>query len=164
MEFSSNRAYSILIIPSTDEMQSAGFWMEKGNELCNSGQRDEAIKAYDHAQGIDQSLAEAWNNKGLVLASLGRLPESMQCFKETLKLSPTHKDALSNMGMVLAQQKKYSEALGYFDAAIAADPYFAGAWYNKALAMHCLGMKKEAAAAMKTASTLEGSAGGCCRC
>jgi tetratricopeptide (TPR) repeat protein len=163
MEFSLIRAFSLLMIPSTGEMQSAAYWLEKGNELCNSGQGGEAIKAYDHALEIDRALIEAWNNKGMVLASLGRFPESLQCFKEALNLSPSHKQALSNMGMVLAQQKKYGEALGCFDAAIAVDPYFAGAWYNKALALQCLDLKREASAAMKTAKALEGSAGGCCR-
>ena len=161
--FSLDQTFSVLVIPSAGEMQSAGFWLEKGNELCNSGQGEEAAKAYDHALSIDRTLIDAWNNKGLVLASLGRLTEAMQCFEEALKLSPAHKHALSNMGMVLAQQKKYSEAIGCFDAAIATDPYFAGAWYNKALALQCLGRGKEAMAAMKTAATLEGSAGGCCR-
>ncbi len=65
--------------------------------------------------------------------------------------------------MVLAQQKKYPEALAYFDAAIAVDAYFAGAWYNKALVMQCLGRGKEAMAAMKTANALEGKETGCCR-
>ena len=68
--FSLSQAFSVLMIPSAHEMQSAGFWLEKGNELCNSGQGEEAIKAYDHALGIDKTLIDAWNNKGLVLASL----------------------------------------------------------------------------------------------
>jgi tetratricopeptide (TPR) repeat protein len=97
------------------------------------------------------------------LASQGKFPEALQCFEQALKLSPQHVNALSNKGMVLAQQKKYAEALDCFDAAIASDPYFAGAWYNKALAMQCLGRGKEAMAAMKTAKTLEGTAGRCCR-
>jgi tetratricopeptide (TPR) repeat protein len=88
---------------------------------------------------------------------------ALQCFEEVLKLSPVHTQALSNMGMVLAQQKKYQEALRFFEAAIAADAYFAGAWYNMALVLQCLDRGKEAMAAMKTAATLEGKAGGCCR-
>ena len=40
--------------------------------------------------------------------------------------------------MVLAQQKRYQDALDCFEAALVVDPYFAGAWYNKALAMQCL--------------------------
>jgi tetratricopeptide (TPR) repeat protein len=161
--FSMIRAFSVLMLPSTSDMQSAGYWLEKGNELCNSGQAEEALKAYDQALGIDATLIDAWNNKGLVLASLERFALALQCFEEALKLSPRHKHALSNMGMVLAQQKKYPEALGCFDAAIAIDPYFAGAWFNKALAMQCLGRGKEAMAAMKTAKTLDGEArSGCC--
>src|SRR5512136_164771 len=86
--FSIIRAFSLLMIPSASETQSAGFWLEKGNELCNSGQRDEAIKAYDHALSIDRRLIDAWNNKGLVLASKDRFSEALQCFDEVLRLSP----------------------------------------------------------------------------
>jgi tetratricopeptide (TPR) repeat protein len=161
--FSPIRAFSVLMIPSSSETQSAAFWLEKGNQLCNSGMGEEAIKAYDHALGIDKTLIDAWNNKGLVLASLERFPEALQCFDEVLKLSPAHKHALSNKGMVLAQQKKYTAALACFEAAIAADAYFSGAWYNTALALQCLGRKKEASAAMKTAETLEGGREGCRR-
>jgi tetratricopeptide (TPR) repeat protein len=158
-----NHMLSMLMIPSAGATQNAGYWLEKGNELCNGGQPDEAIKAYEHALSIDKTLIDAWNNKGLVLASQNRFDEALQSFNEALKLAGQHKQALSNKGMVLAQQKKYPEALSCFEAAIAADPYFAGAWYNMALAMHCLGREKEAVAAMKTAKTLEGEGGGCCR-
>jgi len=161
--FSPIQAFSVLMMPSASEMQSADFWLEKGNELCNSGQGEEAIKAYDQALSIDKTLIDAWNNKGLILASLERFPEALQCFEEVLKLTPTHKHALSNKGMVLAQQKKYTEALRCFEAAIAEDAYFSGAWYNTALTLQCLGRIKEAAAAMKTAETLEGGRGGCRR-
>lgn len=69
--FSPIQAFSVLMMPSASEMQSAGFWLEKGNELCNSGQGQEAIKAYDHALGIDGTLIDAWNNKGLGLVQHG---------------------------------------------------------------------------------------------
>jgi tetratricopeptide (TPR) repeat protein len=52
------------MIPSVGDVQSAGFWLEKGNELCNFGQMEEALKAYEHALKIDASLIDAWNNKG----------------------------------------------------------------------------------------------------
>jgi len=94
---------------------------------------------------------------------LSRFELALKCFNEVLKISPQHKHALSNKGMVLAQKKKYPEALRCFEAAIAVDSYFAGAWYNMALAMQCMGLNKEAMAAMKTAKTLEGSTGECCR-
>jgi tetratricopeptide (TPR) repeat protein len=160
---SRNLVHTILMIPSSGETQSAGYWLEKGNELCNSGQMEEAIKAYEFALSLDATLIDAWNNKGLILANQNRLDEALQCFDEVLKISPRHAYTLSNKGMVLAQQKKYQDALDCFEAAIVVDPYFAGAWYNKALAMQCLGRGREAMAAMKTADKLEGKAGGCRR-
>lgn len=153
----------ILMIPSAGDTNSASFWLDKGNQLCNAGQLEEAIKAYDHALSIDGTLVDAWNNKGIVLASSGKNDEALKCFEEALKVSPRHAYTLNNKGMVLAQQKKYPEALRCFEAAIDVDAYFAGAWYNKALAMQSLGRGKEAKAAMKTAKALEPSPGGC-RC
>jgi hypothetical protein len=54
--FSPIQAFSILMITSASETQSASFWLEKGNELCNSGLCEEALKAYDQALSIDKTL------------------------------------------------------------------------------------------------------------
>lgn len=159
-----NHILPILMIPSAKDAEYAEFWLKKGNELCNCGESEEALKAYDHALKTDDKLIDALNNKGLILASLSRFPEALQCFDEVLKLSPQHIHAMCNKGMFLAQQKMYQEALGFFEAAIAIDAYFAGAWYNKALTMQCLGRGKEAMAATKTANVLGGErqGRGCC--
>jgi len=69
-----NLMLSILVIPSLGDTGDAGYWLEKGNEHCNSGQMEEALQAYGHALSIDGSLIDAWNNKGMVLAHLGRIP------------------------------------------------------------------------------------------
>jgi tetratricopeptide (TPR) repeat protein len=162
-KFSLGYALSFLMIPSAGDTKTASFWLDKGNELCNSGQPEEAIKAYDHALSIDGTFVDAWNNKGIVLASMNKNDEALRCFEEALKVSPRHAYTLNNKGMILAQQRKFLEALRCFDAAIEVDAYFAGAWYNKALAMQSLGRGREAKAAMKTAKALEPSAIGCRR-
>jgi tetratricopeptide (TPR) repeat protein len=87
---------SVLMIPSASDAQSASFWLGKGNELCNSGQMDEAVKAYKHALSIDKELVDAWNNQGLALASMDQYEKALHCFDEVPKLSPQHKHALSN--------------------------------------------------------------------
>jgi len=155
LNFSLGYIFQNLIIPFTSEMNSASYWLSKGNELCNSGDFEEALKAYDHALTIDGTLVDAWNNKGMIFANMGRYDDALKSFDEALKLSPKHVYTLSNRGMVLGQQKKYNEALRCFDAAIEGDAYFAGAWYNKALALQALGRGHEAKAAMKTAMALE---------
>jgi tetratricopeptide (TPR) repeat protein len=161
--FSLGYALSLMMLPSASDVGSAKYWFEKGNELCNSNMPDEAIKAYDHALGIDGSMVDAWNNKGIVLASMENYEDALQCFEEALKISPRHAYTINNKGMILASQKKYEAALKCFDAAIEIDAYFTGAWYNKSFAMSCLGRGKEAKAALKTAKALDPSAGGCRR-
>jgi tetratricopeptide (TPR) repeat protein len=83
-----NLALSLLMIPS-DSANSASFWLDKGNELCNSGQMDEALKAYEKALSIDGSLLDAWNNKALALQSLGKGREAMAAMKTAQALEPS---------------------------------------------------------------------------
>jgi tetratricopeptide (TPR) repeat protein len=161
--FSLSYAFPLMMIPSVGDTNSASFWFEKGNELCNSGMIEEALKAYDHALSIDKTLVDVWNNKGIALASMDKYDEALLCFEEALKISPRHAYTINNKGMILAQQKKYEAALRCFDAAIEVDAYFAGAWYNKSHAMSCLGRGREAKAAMKTAKALDPYGGGCRR-
>src|SRR5512137_1603748 len=89
-----------LMIPSVGDTKSGKFWLDKGNELCNDGQLEEAIKAYDLALSIDGTLVDAWNNKGIVLASSGKNDEALKCFEEALKISPRHAYTLNNKGMI----------------------------------------------------------------
>ena len=115
--FSLGYALPLMMIPSVGDTSSASFWFDKGNELCNSGMPDEALKAYDHALSIDGSMVDVWNNKGIVLASMEKFDEALKCFEEALKLSPRHAYTINNKGMILAQQKKYESALRCFDTA-----------------------------------------------
>lgn len=162
--FSFRSSLSLLMIPSLGDANSPSSLMERGNELCNSGNFKEAIEAYDAALKADRTLVDAWNNKGIAQANLGDFDDALKSFDEALKISPKHVFTMNNKGMVLGMQDKFEEALRCFEAAIAVDQNFAGAWHNKGLALDKLGKTREAAGAFKVVRALEGrGGGGCCR-
>ena len=69
-------------------------WVDKGNVLCNIGEKDEAIKAYEQAIKLKPDYAEAWYNKSAALASIGRVDDSIEARKRALELNPELKNVM----------------------------------------------------------------------
>lgn len=67
-------------------------WVNKGNVLCEIGEKDEAIKAYEQAIKLKPDHAEAWYNKSTALASIGRAEDSIEARKRALELNPELKN------------------------------------------------------------------------
>ena len=59
--------------PLRDAALTAVQWNNKGSSLDNLGRREEAVRCYDIALGLDPRLAAAWLNKGSALFA-GRQP------------------------------------------------------------------------------------------
>jgi len=116
-----NLSFSLLMIPS-ESTQSASFWLDKGNELCNCGQMEDALKAYDKALSIDGSLVDAWNNKGIILANLGRYSEALQCFDEAIAIDPYFAGAWYNKALALQSLGRGREAMAAMKTAKALEP------------------------------------------
>jgi len=123
---------------------SKEYWAAKGNELCDQGKYDDAIKAYDEAIRVDSQFAEAWNNKGVALDELGRYVEAVHCCSQAIRINPEIPEAWNNNGVALDDLKEYDDALECFDKAIDINPQYAKAWNNKGFVLQNQG-KHEAA-------------------
>lgn len=51
--------------------------VDKGDALCDLGQYDEAVEAYEEAIRSDPYFAEAWSSNGNALVELGRYNEGL---------------------------------------------------------------------------------------
>jgi len=66
-----------LLVPVVSSQQTAEEWYNKGVDLYNQGNYDEAIKCYDEAIKLNPQLTEAWSNKGVVLGEQGNYDEAI---------------------------------------------------------------------------------------
>jgi len=71
-----------LLVPVVSSQQTAEEWYNKGVDLYDQGNYDEAIKCYDEAIKLNPQLAEAWSNKGVALQALHRNSEAESAFKK----------------------------------------------------------------------------------
>ncbi|KKG16996.1 hypothetical protein EO98_18840 [Methanosarcina sp. 2.H.T.1A.6] len=74
--------------------KSSAEWVDKGNVLCEIGEKDEAIKAYEQAIKLKPDYAEAWYKKSAALASIGRADDSIEARKRALELNPELKNIM----------------------------------------------------------------------
>ena len=117
---------------------------QKGLDLYNQGEYQEAIKWYDKALEIDPNYVYALNNKGLALNFLYEYKEAIKYLKRALAIDPNYVRSLNNIGWALAALGKYKEAIKYLDKALAIDPNFVHAINNKGWALYGQCKYKEA--------------------
>ena len=65
-------------------------------------------------------------------------------YRSALAISPRHAVTTHNLGVVIAAQGKHQAAITHFDEVIAAEPNYAAAHYNRAVALQETGRAREA--------------------
>lgn len=95
-----------------------------------------------HLSGILQAKARAWE-------------AAIAYFKKAHELHPTHPAPLTNLGNVCTEREQYEEAIAWYERALHADPDYANAHHNLAVAFRRVGRLAESVRHLKKAQRLE---------
>jgi tetratricopeptide (TPR) repeat protein len=106
--------------------------VEKGNDAFAAGKYDEALKAYEEAEGKYPRASEIPYNRGNALYKLGKLDEAKEAYERALGTDDKtlKADDYYNMGNVLAGMGKDDEAVQAYWKALRTDPNHADARHN----------------------------------
>ena len=105
--------------------EDARSWSLRGKVLIESGQYQEAVRAFQQALQMDPASSEdAYLNLGNSYYQLGSFAASSDAFKHVLKINPHNSTAMFYLGLSLIQQKKYAESIPYFEKAGTLDSDF----------------------------------------
>ena len=74
---------------------------QKGLQLHQAGQLQEAETIYQQILNIKPDFAEAHNNLGIVLRELGRLDDAVASYEKALTFKPDYAEVHNNLGNVL---------------------------------------------------------------
>jgi tetratricopeptide (TPR) repeat protein len=113
-------------------------WYNKGVEMLNWGNFDEAEGCFDKALELDSKDAKSWNNKGISLLYLSRFDDAVECIDRAIELDPNHAFYWYNKGICHEHLHHLEMALESFEKAIELYPKYAEAWYNRAVAAEAL--------------------------
>ena len=120
-----------------NEFNQSNFtdWNNKGRELYDLDEHDEAIKAFDKAIEANPQYYEAWYNKGVALVNLGKYDEAITAFDKAIEINPHNWVAWDGKGVILTELGKYDEAIKAFDKAIELNPTNSEVFNNRELAL-----------------------------
>ena len=96
----------------------------RGKALSESGQHEEAVRAFQQAIQKDPGSEDAYLGLGNSHYELESYEAAADAFRYVLKTNPNNSTALFYLGLSLVQQKKYAESIPYFEKAGALDPDF----------------------------------------
>jgi len=134
-------AMAIFCISALAQENTSAYWVQKGNELVDSGSYEEALAMYNRAIQIDPENIDTWDRKALVLYIL-----EQQAYRNVLSLSEkmlkkNPKDvrawharaaAQSSLGEEDEANSSRRKALEIYDKEIQENPGNATAWFYRA--------------------------------
>ena len=108
--------------------------LERGRQLLNGGNLNEAIGALSLAVSFDPGLKEAYNLLGVAYGTKGLRNLALDSFKKSLQGDNDNPEYLNNLGYFLYQVGEYEEATKYLKKAVKLAPNEQRFWNNLGLA------------------------------
>jgi Flp pilus assembly protein TadD len=130
--------------------ESAMDWHERGLELEDEGESEEAVGAYRRAVEIAPGFADAHLDLGRLLHERGQIAEAERHYRQALEARPEDATAAFNVGVALQDQERLREAAEAYVAALEIDPDLADAHYNLSGIYEALGERENAFRHLRT--------------
>jgi tetratricopeptide (TPR) repeat protein len=92
--------------------ESASFYINRGYELSQKGQDDQAIAAYTRALEIDPGNVLAYNNRGNAYGRQGQYDLAIADLTKALEINPRNADAYHNRAKAYFYKKRLRQNLG----------------------------------------------------
>ena len=112
---------------------NAAFEVEKGLILEQSGQPEEALKAYRRAVDLDPYRSDVWANLGNVYHKLNDVAKAEDAYKRALQQDLNYPEAHHNLAVLLYEQSRMTEALEHYRAILSRHPDYLPSLYNLAV-------------------------------
>lgn len=135
--------------------QVARGWVDRGVQLAERENLEDAICYFRRALRYQPDFAEAYNNLGNALRVQGRIEEALPNLERALAISPGYVDARHNLGLALARKRRHEEAIAHFQEAIRLKPDFAQAWTSLGISQTDLRRYADAEASFRRALEID---------
>lgn len=104
----------------------------RADRLCQRGQYDAAVAAYDQALQLQPDWAVAWGMRGRTLQLAKRYEDALKSVDRAIELQSDQVCFWIERGVILGELQRYEEAIAACDQALTLQPDNGYAWYNRA--------------------------------
>lgn len=115
-------------ITPISQSEQAVQLIDRGNQLEENGQMNEALRLYEKAIEMAPALARAYLNKGNVLLQMEKIPDAVTMYRKAVELNPDYAAAHFNLGNAQIIQNSPDAALDSYEKAIQLKPDFVDAY------------------------------------
>jgi Flp pilus assembly protein TadD len=98
------------------------LWHNLGSSLCDAGELNESLQAFDRALRINPSVAAVHCNKAVALMQANRRDDAITAIHRAIELDPKCPGAHTNLGAIFYDEGRLEEALATWRIAVAQDP------------------------------------------
>lgn len=126
---------------NADTAEAADACFRKGVALCQAGNYDAALAAWQDVLRLQPDNPFALANIGIVLTEQGRWAEARNLFIRVLEIQPNNAEAHYGLGMADAQLGNYAGAIAAWENTIRLQPDNTDAHYNIALVRQRIGQQ-----------------------
>lgn len=141
--------------PWMDRVRAArrdpGYYVEEGRRAMNSGDLDQAIKAFQQALDMDSKFGPAHANLVAAHGAAGRLADAERHYRAAAAAGVTADELHTNWGLALLNVRRVLEAEKAFRLALEANPRSADALANLGVCLLHRGEREQAAASFRRA-------------
>ena len=120
--------------PAVVSNQPVDVHLQKGRELLNSGNVNEAIAELTAAQSADPKSAEIQNLLGVAYANKGMTDRALKAFETAIRADKNNAQYLNNYGFLLIKTSNFETAVKHLSRAAKLSPNDARIWNNLAVA------------------------------
>ncbi|MFN8655516.1 MAG: tetratricopeptide repeat protein [Candidatus Obscuribacterales bacterium] len=118
----------LLFTAGCGEMENGQQAFDRGTQLLNEGQYDDAIQAFDKAISLDPGHSKAYASRGSALSDQGNYEKALADLTKAIDLAKEANDqaVLSeyyfNRALAYSRMQKYKEGIADFDMAVQMSP------------------------------------------
>lgn len=112
------------------------YW-EKGSELVDKGQYDEAIDNFSKAIKLNkgeittENIANIYHSRGLAYLRKEQFKEAIEDFNNAIKINSKKPEVYNSLGLAYSMMNKYDAAMQYYDKAIELNSKSAAYYQNR---------------------------------
>ncbi len=103
---------------TSNQSINTNIWLDKGNDLANSGCYSEALVSLDKAVEIQPKNSAAWVMRGVVLIHLSRYLDALNSCDRALEIDNSDRQAWLFRGAALNHLGRYQECYNSYDKSL----------------------------------------------
>jgi tetratricopeptide (TPR) repeat protein len=94
---------------------------------------ENAIREYNYAINLDNSIAEAFDYRAVCYIKLGKYRKALADLEDAIDINPAYSEAYNHLGIASYWLEDYESAINFYTRAVSLNPSYGTPYFNRAI-------------------------------